>query len=102
LASLEILWTGPALSDLREIRTFITADGRPLAAKRWAQGIRTRVEALVEHPKSGRRVPEFPTARYREIIVPPFRIVYQLEDLQILILRVWHSHRGIPTLPPKR
>ena len=42
---------------------------------------------------SGRVVPEFAMKDLREIIHPPFRIVYRREKRKILIVRIWRSER---------
>ena len=94
----EILWTGPALNDLRSIRHYIAGDGRPQAAKRLARKIRQAVQRLVSHPGSGRRVPEFAGAGYREVIVAPYRIVYELTSSTVIVLRVWHGRRDLGRL----
>ena len=94
----EIRWTGPALMDLRSIRDEITAEGRPAAAKRLAKRIRDSVLRLQRHPHSGRPVPEFPGAGYREVIVTPYRIVYELAEERVVVLRVWHGRRDLTRL----
>ncbi len=94
----EILWTGPALNDLRSVRDDITAEGRPAAAKRLAKKIRDSVLRLQAHPNSGRPVPEFPGGGYREVIVTPYRIVYELTESKVFILRVWHGRRDLTRL----
>ncbi len=58
MAEYAILWSGPALSDLREIKDYISYD-KPAAAKRLAKRISQRVLDLAVHPRSGREVPEF-------------------------------------------
>ena len=88
-----LLWGGPALRDLEELRDHIARDGRPGGARRLAQRIRARVESLREHPHLGRRIPELPDEEYRELIEPPCRIVYLPQEDRILILRVWHQRR---------
>ncbi len=94
----EILWTGPALIDLRSVRDDIAAEGKPAAAKRMAKKIRNCVLRLQAHPHSGRSVPEFPGAGYREVIVNPYRVVYELADNKVVVLRVWHGRRDLTRL----
>lgn len=90
-----ILWTGPALDDLRGIREYVSRDNPP-AAKRLATRIRDGVKRLARHPRSGRIVPELAGLGFREVIVAPYRIVYLVKDGQIVILRVWHGRRDFP------
>lgn len=47
-----------------------------------------RVGALRDHPDTGRVVPEFNQPFLRELIHPPFRIVYRREPKQVRIVRV--------------
>ena len=95
---LEILWTGPALADLREIRDRIEAEGRPMAGKKLAKRIRAGVLQLETFPESGREVPEFPGAGYRELIVSSYRIIYELAGDRAFVLRVWHGRRDLTRL----
>ncbi len=88
----KILWTGPALDDLREIRDYISLD-KPEAAKKLAKTIREKVLRLQDHPLSGRIVPEMAELGYREVIVAPYRIVYEVQKNRVVILRVWHGKR---------
>jgi len=41
----------------------------------------------------GRVVPEFEQPFLRELIHPPFRIVYRREPRRVRIVRVWRSER---------
>ena len=89
-----LLWAGPALDDLRELRAYIARD-EPAAARRIAEDIRRQVLLLRENPLAGRAVPELEPRGYRELIVPPYRIVYAVEPRRVLILRVWHGRRKL-------
>jgi len=82
-----IVWTEPALEELDEIAAYIALDKPMAASKRVARCLK-RVERLVEHPSSGRRVPELRGNRYLEVIVSPCRIVYRLEGRHVLIVHV--------------
>ena len=90
-----ILWTGPALADLREIREWVERDS-PDAARRLAEKIRERVDALAVFPSSGRIVPEIGIDRYREAIVRPYRVIYEIRENDLVILRVRQSRRDLP------
>ncbi len=96
--SYRIRWTGPALNDLRSIRNYVTAEGRPAATKRLVDKIRDAVLRLKAHPRSGRLVPEFRGAGYREVIVNPYRIVYELTESMVIVLRIWHGRRDLKRL----
>lgn len=65
----------------------------PDVGDRFVEEIVTRVEALGEHPEVGRIVPEFDQPFLRELIHPPFRIVYRSDRRHVRIVRVWRSER---------
>jgi plasmid stabilization system protein ParE len=90
-----ILWTGPALADLREIKVWVERDS-PDTARRLAAKIRERVNDLAHFPSSGRVVPEIGIDRYREVIVRPYRVIYEIRENDLVILRVRHSRRDLP------
>lgn len=52
-----------------------------------------RLQTLLLHPDSGRKVPEFEQDQIREIIFPPFRLVYLRSSDEISLVRVWRSER---------
>lgn len=89
----EILWADPALSDLDDIASFIARED-PGAAAKLMRRVLTTVERLADHPASGRWVPELlPRKHYREVVVPPCRIVYRREGRDVLIVHVLRSER---------
>ena len=72
--------------------------GVPDVGDRFVKAIVTRIEALRDHPGMGRIVPEFDRPFVRELIHPPFRIVYRLEPKRVRIVRVWRSERLLSRL----
>jgi plasmid stabilization system protein ParE len=46
-----------------------------------------RIQVLADHPDMGRVVPGFDRALPREIIHPPFRIVYRRDPQRVIIVR---------------
>jgi toxin ParE1/3/4 len=88
----KLLWTGLALNDLYAIRDYISLD-KPEVAKKLAKTIREKVLRLQDHPFSGRIVPELVELGYREVIVAPYRVVYEVQKKRVVILRVWHGRR---------
>jgi toxin ParE1/3/4 len=47
--------------------------------------------SFADFPEIGREVPELGLAQLREVIHPPFRIVYRLDDERVRVVRVWRS-----------
>jgi toxin ParE1/3/4 len=95
----QVIWSEIAVEDLREIVQFIALDD-PAAAAKLADRILSRVEMASEFPLANRVVPEREDPSIREIILRPYRIIYQTDDERgaIHILRVWHAARGVPGL----
>lgn len=82
-----------ALRDLEEIRAWYAEQGVPDIGERLVAEVFQRVETLVEHPDIGRVVPEFEQSFLRELIHPPFRIVYRHDKNRVRVVRVWRSER---------
>lgn len=84
-----------AIADLEDIRAWYAELGAPEVGERLLGGVISQVERLATFPESGRMVPEFGIALLREIIHPPFRIVYRLEldEGRVRVVRVWRSER---------
>ncbi|WP_082971547.1 type II toxin-antitoxin system RelE/ParE family toxin [Rheinheimera sp. SA_1] len=55
------------------------------------QEIFQRTDLIVAGPDADRIVPEFNQPQIREIIYPPFRIVYLREVDSVQLIRVWRS-----------
>jgi toxin ParE1/3/4 len=82
-----------AVADLEAIRHWYTEQGVPDVGNRFVEAIVERVGTLRNHPKMGRIVPEFDQPFLRELIHPPFRIVYRCDPNAVRIVRVWRSER---------
>ncbi len=78
---------------------FIALDN-PVAAANLARHILDRIENASDLPFSNRAVPEKAERSVREIILKPYRIIYQVDDRRgaIHVLRIWHAARGVPDL----
>lgn len=82
-----------ALRDLEEVRTWYTEQGVPEVGARLVEEVLQRIQALADYPDMGRMVPEFDQPFLRELIHPPFRIVYRHDPQRVRIVRVWRSER---------
>ena len=79
--------------DLEALREWYEKQQVPDVGERLIREIVTRIEALADQPDMGRIVPEFGQPFLRELIRPPFRIVYRRDPRQVRIVRVWRSER---------
>jgi toxin ParE1/3/4 len=82
-----------AVADLADIIAWCADQQVPEVGKRLVGEVVAQAERLADFPESGRIVPEFELANLREIIHPPFRIVYRVDAARIRIVRVWRSER---------
>ncbi|MSM40976.1 MAG: type II toxin-antitoxin system RelE/ParE family toxin [Geobacter sp.] len=87
-----------SVRDLEEMRAWYADQQVPDVGERFLRELFSQIERLADFPESGRTVPEFGVAQLREIIYPPFRIVYRLDKTHVRIVRVWRSERLL-TLP---
>jgi toxin ParE1/3/4 len=88
-----ITFAASAIKDLLDLQAWYSGEGAPDAGKRLVAEIMSTVERLGAHPLSGRVVPEFNVEHLREIIHPPFRIVYRHDKNKVRIVRIWRSER---------
>ena len=82
-----------ALRDLEAVQAWYAEQVAPEVGARLVEEVFQRVQALADHPDMGRVVPEFDQAFLRELIHPPFRIVYRHDPLRVRIVRIWRSER---------
>lgn len=58
--------------------------------------ITRRSVQIIDQPYSGRKVPEYQVEDIRELIEPPYRIIYRIKMNQIDLLAVIHGTRLMP------
>ena len=88
-----LLFADSAFNDLVDIQAFYRDQGVPPIGDKFVAEIIAHAEILVDHPEIGRMVPEFAEPKIRELIHPPFRIVYWLDSQTIHVIRIWRSDR---------
>jgi len=84
-----------AVEDLEAIREWYVDQRVPAVGESQLREVISEVERLASFPESGRIVPELGIPQLREIIHPPFRIVYRLDDDRVRVVRVWRSERQL-------
>jgi plasmid stabilization system protein ParE len=93
MAKVAIRIAESALTDLESIRTWYAEQDVPEVGERLIGEIVASIETLADHPDMGRIVPEFDQPFLRELIRPPFRIVYRRDAKHVRVVRVWRSER---------
>jgi plasmid stabilization system protein ParE len=92
-ARVSISFADSAVSDLQNILAYYEEQSVPDIGKRLLAEIITDIELLKEQPDMGRMVPEFELEYLRELIRPPFRIVYRRDKKRVRIVRVYRSEK---------
>ena len=90
---MKVVWSSTAERRAHEAFDWIARD-RPAAAERWLGGLLELVGGLDRFPKRGRRVPEIGKAAYRQLLHHPFRIIYRVDDHQVVMLTIRHVRRA--------
>ena len=89
----EILFSKSALSDLEEIKAYYSGLDIPTVGDDLFISIFQHIETLIDYPDIGRVVPECTENHIRELIHPPYRIVYLRGLKSLQIIRIWRSER---------
>ncbi|MHB1564532.1 MAG: type II toxin-antitoxin system RelE/ParE family toxin [Leptospirillum sp.] len=90
-----------ALLDIEALRTWYAEQGVPDIGVRLVAEVFHHLQSLVDHPDIGRVVPEFDQPFLREIIHPPFRLVYRRDLNRVRVVRIWRSERPFHHSPPR-
>jgi plasmid stabilization system protein ParE len=93
VAQIEISFADSAVGDFEEVLEYYKKAKIPHVGERLVAQIIKDIELLGQQPEMGRVVPEFEVDDIRELIRPPFRIVYRMDRNQVRIVRIWRSER---------
>jgi addiction module RelE/StbE family toxin len=93
----KVSWSPEAIEDLQSIADYIAKDSR-----NYAQSVVEKVfdisRGLALQPSIGRIVPEIGVAKFRERFIYSYRLIYQIEGNEILIVAVIHGKRLIENI----
>jgi plasmid stabilization system protein ParE len=92
-----VKWAAIAQSDLKQIIDYIAVDS-PDNALQILKKIRQKASSLYTLPDRGRIVTELKDQGihiYREIIVPPWRIIYRISNATVFVLSVIDSRQNV-------
>lgn len=90
---MKVSFSESALDDLDQVKQYYSDLGSPKVAEDFVTEIFARTEPLLDHPDIGRIVPEFNEEHIRELIHPPYRVVYLRSKRSVTVIRVWRSER---------
>jgi len=93
----EIIWTDVAENDLKGIIEYIYTDNRKNALT-VLKIIKKSASNLYTLPERGRIVPELQEQgilQYRELIIPPWRLIYRIDERKLYVFSVIDSRRNV-------
>jgi addiction module RelE/StbE family toxin len=100
----QVLWSNIAENDLKNIIEYIADDSPPNALEIF-KSIKQKASSLKTFPERGRIVPELQDQgilQYRELVIPPWRILYRISEMKVFVLSVLDSRRNIEDILLKR
>lgn len=100
----EIIWAVVAENDLKEIIEYIATDS-PANALKILKRIKQKASSLYTLPERGRIVPELQDQGillYRELIIPPWRIIYRISEMKVYVLSVLDARQNVEDILLKR
>ena len=93
----DIIWAGVSENDLKEIIEYIATDS-PANALITLKRIKQKASSLYTLPERGRIVPGLKDQGillYRELIVPPWRIIYRISEMKVYVLSVLDARQNV-------
>jgi plasmid stabilization system protein ParE len=93
-----VIWSEVAENDLRNIIKYIADDDSPSNAAKIFKNIKQKASSLHSFPERGRLVSELRDQgilQYRELIIPPWRILYRISENNVYVLLVLDSRRNM-------
>ena len=93
----QVLWSKSAQQDLKRIIEYISADSKIRARKTYL-ALKKKAANLEQMPLRGRNVPElwyFSISTYRELIIPPWRLIYKVDKDTVLVLALIDGRRNV-------
>lgn len=92
-------WTESALNDLRELLAYAEKQSPGYAAS-LSERLLNAVDKLEIMPQRGWQVAEWSDPAFREVFVPPYRLIYNVRGDDCRIVAVIHAARDMPPAPP--
>ncbi len=93
----KIIWTSVAENDLKNIIEYISVDS-PQNAIKILEKIKKKASNLYTLSERGRIVPELQgqgILQYRELVIPPWRLIYRIDERKIYVLSVIDSRQNV-------
>lgn len=95
----QVIWTDEAIDDLRQLVVYISKDN-PAAAVKLGEKLIQKSMLLAAHPRFGKIFRELGRDNIREMTVPPYRLIYEIDEagLKVFIRALHHGARREPEI----
>jgi len=100
----KVIWANVAEADLKDIIEYISIDN-PQNALKILKKIKQKASEVYAFPERGRIVPELQDQgilQYKEIIIPPWRLIYRITERKVFVLSLIDSRRNVEDIMFKR
>ncbi|TVR74118.1 MAG: type II toxin-antitoxin system RelE/ParE family toxin [Spirochaetaceae bacterium] len=100
-----ISWSTIAAQDLDDIVSWILDNHSVQHAESFVNIVDASVQQLSQQPESGRVIPELERqniTKYRELVLPPWRLFYTIDGDRVLIHAVIDGRRSIEDILLRR
>lgn len=97
--------TEGALGDLDGIRLFIAAQRGEESAEKWMSGFEEVINSPERFPEHGAAPPlliDLGIDTFRQLPMPPYRIVYEVIGRQVFVILIVHTKRDFQSLLQER
>ena len=97
----KIVWSDKSLYDLEDAYDLIT-EKSITAANQTVESIINNADLLINFPKSGAIEPRLLDRKkeYRYLVQKHHKIIYRIEDLKVLIVRVFDTRKSPDNMKP--
>ena len=96
---MKVVWSEAALRHLVGIYEYISQDS-PGYAQRMVDRLTSKSKQAGSFPASGQAVSEYQQPNIRELLEGPYRIIYRIDQGQVVVLAVIHGASLLPPEPP--
>lgn len=94
---MKIIWSEPALTDIENIKDYIAKDSEFYATE-FAEEVFEMVNNLAHFPSLGKMVFELQNKKVREMLHHNYRIIYRINDVNVIVLAIVHGARDLRKL----
>lgn len=104
-AQFRVLLTGGAERDLEALYDYLVRSDGPSKAHHLLERLMETAESLARFPERGSYPKELVTLgikEYRQVLFKPYRVIYRIVDLQVIIYLIVDGRRDMQSLLARR